>query len=557
MQHTIDDINLLPTPTQVRKISQSLAMLDAIIMPKWDSRYFSFDRHWDSDNEEMLASMKSGEGDEYYILFDNRRVVGKVYSSILPKISSNELLKIETEISESDDIIYYIIEAFMEEEAFEIDDTSFLFWRGRTDKSWECRGETSNLHYLKFLTGDATFYKEWAEEYYEKSIDLDVVKKIMKHSPLKSSMVEALNRDITMTDLAKDIEEIGYPLWKRKGKRKTLPSDFQVLLEEGDIEKLKKVFDICELDAYGGYSKHTAIAYSECPDELVRWLVGKGLDVNILDTYNRTPLWHRAGSWKDISVFLELGADVNLGYPLHNSADASKLVNTKLLLEAGSKVNKKNEDGLIPLEYILQRCTNSTLQYVVDIVKLLLEYGSKRTPKMRKFVSILGKDFEFYRGSMGKEYIESISSALVEFYKIFDVEPAPQRVMHDGDSEIKITKNTWKEQNQELYEMLIPSSGCASTVQGEVIRIANRIDDEMMRNGGGNWDDEYKKMSKAFVELIGMGKSLGEDDIDKARQCIKSYSSLYDGTTILIKLAVKWVGYNEMPIKLEEPNYNR
>jgi len=40
---------------------------------------------------------------------------------------------------------------------------------------------------------------------------------------------------------------------------------------------------------------------------------------------------------------------------------------------------------------------------------------------------------------------------------------------HDGKSEIRVTKNTWKEQNQELYEMLVPSSGWASTVQGEVI----------------------------------------------------------------------------------------
>jgi len=554
MQHTIDDINLLPTPTQLRKISQSLAMLDAILMPEWSSRYFSFDKDWDSDFEEMMASMKTGEGDEYYILFRERDAIGKVYSTEIPQISSNEILEIKTEASQSESVIYYL-ESFMDEEAFDIDNTSFLFWRSRADKSWEYRGVKGELTYLRFLMGDATFYKEWAEEYYETYIDLDVVKKIMKQSPLKSSMVEALNSDITMKDLEEDIDEIGYPIWKKKGKRKTLPDNFQALLDEGDIEKLKKVFDICELDAYDyRFSKTTAITYSDCPDELVRWLVEKGLDVNILDYYDNTPLYHRAGSWQNIGVFLELGADVNLGYPLHNAASSSCLENTKLLLEAGADTNKKNEDKLLPLELIF-------LQYdyenMLELVNLLLKYGSKKTTKMKKYIQDIAKEYELYRTDDSR--LDETGIMLEELYKIFDMEPVriPKIVIYDGTSDIVITEKSWKKQNAELYRMLVPSSGCASTVQGEVIRIANRIGDEITRNGGVNWDSEYKKMAKAFVELIGTGKSLDEDDIRDAKKCIKSFSNLLDDTTILIKLAVKWVGYNGMPIVLPKPNYNR
>ena len=172
-----------------------------------------------------------------------RNAIGKVYADAIPKMSSSEISHIENEASKNETTVSYLIEWFMDEEAFEVSDASFFFWYDSTDKNWKCTLENTDLAYLKFLTGDATFYKEWAEEYYEKSIDLDVVKKIMKHSPLKSSMVEALNSDITMNDLAEDIDEIGYPLWKKKGKRKTLPKDFEELLEEGDMGKLKKVFD--------------------------------------------------------------------------------------------------------------------------------------------------------------------------------------------------------------------------------------------------------------------------------------------------------------------------
>jgi hypothetical protein len=46
MSHDIKKIEALPTIDEVVKRSQALALLDAIIMPEWDCRYFSFNRHW-------------------------------------------------------------------------------------------------------------------------------------------------------------------------------------------------------------------------------------------------------------------------------------------------------------------------------------------------------------------------------------------------------------------------------------------------------------------------------------------------------------------------------
>src|SRR5664279_2542604 len=85
-----------------------------------------------------------------------------------------------------------------------------------------------------------------------------------------------------------------YPM--AKATRKTLPKDFESLLEKGTMAELKAVFDVCEIDARGGYSKQTALAYDKCPDDLARWLVAQGADLSATDTWGNTPLHQRARS---------------------------------------------------------------------------------------------------------------------------------------------------------------------------------------------------------------------------------------------------------------------
>ena len=63
-----------------------------------------------------------------------------------------------------------------------------------------------------------------------------------------------------------------------KKKRVTLPKDFNELLTDGNIDQLKAVYDKCELTAHDGkYSLCTPLHMGGVPDELVIWLVEKGL----------------------------------------------------------------------------------------------------------------------------------------------------------------------------------------------------------------------------------------------------------------------------------------
>ena len=58
----------LPTIDGLIQLCKALAMLDAILSPEWDYRYYSFNSKWGPG--EMMASMRNGSGDEYFILFN-------------------------------------------------------------------------------------------------------------------------------------------------------------------------------------------------------------------------------------------------------------------------------------------------------------------------------------------------------------------------------------------------------------------------------------------------------------------------------------------------------
>lgn len=125
-------------------------------------------------------------------------------------------------------------------------------------------------------------------------------------------------------------------------RRQRLPKDFEVLLEKGSVAKLKAVFDVCDVDARGGFEKQTAFA--ACPDALTRWLVAQGADLAARDRFERTPLHARAGAANaNLELLLRLGADVHArgidrGTPLHDAADACQAAHARTRLQAGADV---------------------------------------------------------------------------------------------------------------------------------------------------------------------------------------------------------------------------
>ena len=376
-----------------------------------------------------------------------------------------------------------------------------------------------------------------------------------------------------------------------KPKRKTLPKDFNALLKAGDMAALTAVFDACERDARGGYGKQTALGFNDAPEALIRWLVGQGADLEATNTWGRTPLHQHAASWNGkVEVLLDLGADIHAtdpsgDTPLHKAATSAKPEAVRILLARGARADAVNRAGLTPLAAGLQACSNAWIEPMAEIAALLLaaepprriglgdrlrralsggqggkgEWGgpTQDLPKLQAFVRRIGENFEFHRAGFNPESREATSDALDRLYALFAVPPVPRRQMHDGAAPIVARAARWQDRHDELWALLVPSSGAAATVQGEVIRIAGRIADEIDRNGGANWDADYRRMGKAFLTHLASGAPLPEADQARAAELIQRARTLDGVGEGLCELSVRWVALNPAPVPLAAPDYAR
>ena len=217
--------------------------------------------------------------------------------------------------------------------------------------------------------------------------------------------------------------------------------------------------------------------------------------------------------------------------------------------------------GRTPLASVLMVCRGIYIAQTAEIASMLLEAGAKKTSAMKEKVENIGKDFEFHRESIHPDYIEAADKGLTKLYELFDVKPVEKRLTHDGVSPILVKEGSWEEQYEELWSFLIPSSGPAKTVQGEVIRIPGRVRDELDRNGGANWDRDYRKMLQAIPHYLSLGTPLSDTDLEEAKQVIAQiHSKENDDEASLDRLcqfALAWIKQNPNPIHLEEPSYNR
>ena len=351
-------------------------------------------------------------------------------------------------------------------------------------------------------------------------------------------------------------------------KRVTLPKEFKDLMDEGNIEALKAVYDRCELTAYDGrFSLCTPLHMGGVPDELVIWLVEQGLDINIPDYYGATPLYRQAILGRDIvKLLLELGADIGKPNtygetPLHVAAQFFHPKTVALLIEKGANVNPKNDRGQTPLDSVLTVCRGIYIAQTAEIASMLLDAGAKKTSAMKEKVENIGKDFEFHREGINPDYLEAADQGLEKLYALFDVKPVAKRITHDGVSPILVKEGSWEEQYEELWSFLIPSSGAAKTVQGEVIRIPGRVRDELDRNGGVNWDRNYRKMLQAMPHYLSLGTPLSDNDLEETKQLISQiYGKDFNDSLRLdrlCQLSLAWIEQNPEPLPLEEPSYKR
>ena len=205
----------LPTIQQLNRIMKSLAVLDAMVEPDWEYRYYSFNSKWDKSEE--MGSMRNGQGDGWFCVFSSLGAFLKGFdheSEMSPW--NREPARVWPGVL---DDVPETFKTVAQEPAFSMNDTTFCIWRGSQEDGWR----TGAIEYpddedpdgsgwmLSILEGDPKLYQSWAERYYERPIDLEIVSHVYEHKPLTDEVIRRLNGDRDLSSLAADLAEIGYP----------------------------------------------------------------------------------------------------------------------------------------------------------------------------------------------------------------------------------------------------------------------------------------------------------------------------------------------------------
>ncbi|WP_232668152.1 hypothetical protein [Pseudonocardia sp. TRM90224] len=214
----LDVISRLPEIPVVRDRARAIAVLDAIVSPTRDFRYFWFNSRWSPTEE--LASMSNGSGDDYSIVFSpaGACALGFDHESsmspyrVRPAAPWPGLFDGLPEAFRR----YVTDPAFIDETGTPV--TTVCFWREPGASGWETGraedpaddGGAEEL-FAVLTAGHPEAYQRFAEDIYEIAADIEAIRHVYAMQPLTQSVVSALHPDATLADLHEDLTRIGYP----------------------------------------------------------------------------------------------------------------------------------------------------------------------------------------------------------------------------------------------------------------------------------------------------------------------------------------------------------
>lgn len=180
------------------------------------------------------------------------------------------------------------------------------------------------------------------------------------------------------------------------GKKKKLPLNIQKILNKGDINELKAIFEHCDINATQGKYGSNIFGLKPLNRELLEWAIEQGGDINKPDYYGVAPIFKQVSVDNDnLEIMVELGADIfataQNGRTLMRTVldnGTSKQIN--FLMEKGLTIDATNE-YMSALEYCLY---NKPEDYnnLLDRVEFLLKNGAKVTDKSRTLLQNLISD---------------------------------------------------------------------------------------------------------------------------------------------------------------------
>lgn len=230
------NLDLLPSPAELKIVCKAIAALEAIICREWEYRYYSYQKDWSVTEE--LFEMRNGQGDQMSILFGEqgtcingfahesqmngwKRAEQNLRTSFFKRIFNSQEKLIQELPEGVVDGLPKIFNDFVFGEPVKSIGTTFCIWQTSTDKEWETGNITSSKNeygdgssdLLQLLDGTPASYKKWAEDYYEKDkLSLEAIQDIYDQIMLTKELVIAINPKLDdIESLKSDLKEIGYP----------------------------------------------------------------------------------------------------------------------------------------------------------------------------------------------------------------------------------------------------------------------------------------------------------------------------------------------------------
>jgi len=188
------DLPRLTPPARLERTCKGLAMLDAILSPDWESRYYSFDSKWAPDAR--MASMRNGSGDDYFIVFSGDVAFLKGFEHEQPRADPATVFH----------GLPLALTAHRTEPAFSMEHVTYGGYFA--DGAWTIRGDDHGR--LAIPSGQVDLYAKFAAEYYERELPLRAIYAVMTGKPLDAALLAQLAPDRKLEDLAEDLEQIGY-----------------------------------------------------------------------------------------------------------------------------------------------------------------------------------------------------------------------------------------------------------------------------------------------------------------------------------------------------------
>jgi hypothetical protein len=199
-----------------------LAMLDSVLEVNSEQRYHKFwpGRITGAD----VAMVENGAGDDMFCIFSDE------HGSIIKGFDHNSPISPHDFATGPHDFrpwpgIYEETPTellqYLEFEDFKKTDVTFCIWRRPQDKCW-LQGDVDfdfppdTDDGLSFLLGtvylDAESYLDWARDYYGKHIPSEPVRTAYASCALSRSIAVAINPDVDLTKLERDLKAMGMSL---------------------------------------------------------------------------------------------------------------------------------------------------------------------------------------------------------------------------------------------------------------------------------------------------------------------------------------------------------